>query len=275
MSRDDPQHAADDHAYQAFARKMALFEDGPTTTRLEQLTSAGVALPEPEAIADGDLRSKLWQVLAELAKLRTYIDQTDHLSDRELYAILWRDVLREDVPAIDEIGFSHCVNLLSNGGEQETRLYLMYYADDEWRRHWHDDFPDDVMPARADPPYNRDCLLPRPEYELGAEAREWLQANWNPSALATNRFGNSADALAFVEQLYAAGATAVTIDGLMFLPNHDWTPYADTLLVELPADAAMRRQLFELFEHFGRPDEHDDHGPLLDSGQHRVRLWWD
>lgn len=275
MSDHESPRAPADLDYQEFARKMALFEDGPTTTRFEQLRSAGIDLPDANAIADSDLRTKLWRVLAELAKLRVYLDQTDHLSDRDLYEMLWRDVLREEVPAIDEIGFNHCISLLSNGGDEETRLYLAYYADDEWRRQWQIDFPDYVMPAPADPPYNRDCLLPRPNYELGPEARAWLTANGSASALATNRFGNTENALRFVEQLYAAGASDVTIGGVTLLPNHGWSPYADTLIVELPASREQRHTIFELMESVGRPDEHERFGPLTDSGQERIRLWWD
>lgn len=273
MTSDESRRSANDRDYQEFARKMTLFEDGPTTTQFEQLTSAGVELPDPDAIADVDVRAKLWQVLVELANVRTYLDQTNHLGDRELYATLWRDVLREDVPAIDEIGFNHCVNLLSNGGAKETLLYLKYYADDEERQQWKKDFPDDVM-EHADPPYNRDCLLPRPDHELGPEAREWLGANWSASALAGNRFHGTAQALTFVEQFYAAGARHVRVDHVMFLHSHLWTPYADTLIVDLPNDHTRRSELFELMEGTGQPDEHDRLGPLLDSGQESVRLWW-
>jgi hypothetical protein len=78
-----------------------------------------------------------------------------------------------------------------------------------------------------------------------------------------------------VEQLYAAGAKEVWVGGMVFLPNHDWTPYADTLMVELPAEAGARHTTFELIEHAGRPDEHDRLGPLLDTGRTRIRLWWD
>jgi hypothetical protein len=261
--------------YQEFARKMALFEDGPTTTRFEQLSTAGVELRDPDAVADVDVRAKLWQVLAGLATFRTYLDETDHLGDRELYAALWRDVLREDVPAIDEIGFDHYVNLLSNGGEEETFLYLKYFADDEWRQQWMRDFPDYVLPTSVDPPYNRDCLLPRPGHERGSEAREWLRANWSGSALASNRFQDTAQALAFVEQLYGAGAQEVRVDHVMFLHNDRWAPYADALIVDLPTHDARRSGLFELIEGTGRPDEHDRLGPLRDSGQKSVRLWWD
>lgn len=270
----------DEHQqYKEFARKMMLFEEGPTTTNFEQLTAAGVQLPEPDSIPDADIRTKVWEVLAGLTKLRVYLDHTDHLSDRELYAKLWHDTLRTDVPAIDEIGFSNHVQLLqADGTEPETSIYFRYFADEEWRRDWVKEDPTYAMPPHENPPFNRDCLLPCADYEGMPEAVEWLRANWSSSALASNRFGNTAAALKFVEQLYAAGATMVAIDNIMMLPNHDWTPYADTLIVDLPEDPVRRRELFELMKEVGQPDED---GPnsieelLMDHGQSSVRLWWD
>lgn len=93
-----------DDGYEEFARKMRLFEDGPTTTNYQQLMEKGVELPDPESISDDDLRTKLWEVLSGLAELRVYLGDTDGLSDRELYAKLYHDVLRIEVPAIDDIG---------------------------------------------------------------------------------------------------------------------------------------------------------------------------
>ena len=124
--------------------------------------------------------------------------------------------------------------------------------------------------------YNRDCLLPRPDHELGPEAREWLGANWSASALAGNRFQDTAQALTFVEQLYAAGARRVRVDHVMFLHNHLWNAvrrHPDRRSTQ--TDHTRRSELFELMEGTGQPDEHDRLGPLLDSGQESVRLWWD
>jgi hypothetical protein len=256
---------------------MRLFEDGPTTTNFQQLIEKGVELPEPDSVGDADIRTKLWAVLAGLAELRVYLDHTDHLSDRELYAKLWSDTLRSEVPAIDEIGFNSQVQLLQcDGVEPETSLYLRYFADDAWRTDWQKEDPDYEMPPHEGPPFNRDCLIPCPDYAGLPEAAEWLRANWGSSAFASNRFGATAHALNFVEQLYAAGATMVAIDNIMMLPNHDWTPYADTLIVVLPDDRACRRELFDLIEHDGRPDEWDKSDePLSDFGQNSIRLWWD
>ncbi|HLJ25854.1 MAG TPA: hypothetical protein VKY85_04025 [Candidatus Angelobacter sp.] len=55
---------------------------------------------------------------------------------------------------------------LGSGSEEDNQLYLKYYADDDWRRHWHENFPNDPLPAREDPPYDRDRLLPKPDYGL-------------------------------------------------------------------------------------------------------------
>lgn len=261
-------------SYAEYARKMDLIMYGPTTTYFEQLREAGIQLPEPDSVADADIRTKLWEVIAGLAKLRAFLEHTNHLNDRELYARLWHEVLREETPAIDEIGFNSNLGLRIGEDDAETALWLKYYADETDREIWLKDFPGDKMPAHEDPPFTRDDVLPG-SHDTVAEAAAWLRANWSDSAFATNRFGTTAKAIEFVDQLYAAGATQVCIDNEMMLPNHDWTPYADTLLVRLPEDPAKRSVLFDLMEHVGKPDEDGDSQPLIDCGQKEVRLWWD
>jgi hypothetical protein len=150
---------------------------------------------------------------------------------------------------------------------------LRYYADDEVRKDWAKDFPDSELPPHETPPYDRDRLLPRPPDEQGPEALEWLRANPNPSGLATNRFSTTDQAVKFVEALYAAGATNIAIDNILLLPNDHWAPYADTLLVDLPEDRAQRREVFDLVEEIGRPDDEDE--PVIDCGQPTIRMWWD
>jgi hypothetical protein len=260
--------------YEEYARKMDLFMDGPTTTHFEQLRDAGVELPEPDAVDDADLRRKLWEVIAGLAKLRVFLDHTNHLTDRELYSKLWHEILRVETPAIDEIGFSTHVQPDFPDSEDGLQTHLKYYAGDAERESWSKDFPGDSMPAHQDPPFHRDDLLPGPA-ETVAEAAAWLRANWGETAFAANRFGATENALAFVNQLYEAGATQVCVDNEMMLPNHDWTPYADTLLVRMPEEPHKRRALFELMEHTGRPDEGGGDWPLIDCGQPQVQLWWD
>src|SRR5215213_4011358 len=109
----DPKEFKD--SYEEYARKMDLFMDGPTTTQFQQLREAGIELPEPDSIPDADLRTKLWEVIAGLEKLRAFLHQTNHLDDRALYSKLWHEVLRVETPAVDEIGFSTEIDLVRLG----------------------------------------------------------------------------------------------------------------------------------------------------------------
>jgi hypothetical protein len=264
------------NSYDEYARKMDLFMDGPTTTYFHQLLDAGIELPEPDSVADSEIRTKLWEVVAALEKLRAFLERTNHLNDRELYAKLWSEVLRGETPAIDEIGFTAHLDLIHAGEDDaDTQLYLKYYADDADRERWQADYPTDNMPAREAPPFSRDDVLPGPS-ETVAEAAAWLRANWSELAFATNRFSTTASAITFVDELYRLGATHVYVDNVVLLPNHDWTPYADTLLVGVPEDHQQRSRLFAFMKDIGRPDEDgNDDLLLIDCGQREVRLWWD
>ena len=150
-------------AQEAFWRSIVELETAPQTTNFRQLEEAGITLPDPASLDDVDVTAKLWEVIDALAKLRVFLSDTDHLNDRELYAVLWKDVLREEVPdvATDPDGAWH-VQLLSGGSDENTRLYLKYYADDTYRKAWIEDFPDYELPAHEDPPFDRDSRLPRP-----------------------------------------------------------------------------------------------------------------
>ena len=150
---------------EAFWKHVVEYEEAPWTTNFQQLESAGVSLPPPDALTDQELTAKLWEVIHKLALLRVFIEDTDHLSDRELYTNLWTDSLREETVDLPPAANSAChIQLLSGGSEEDNWLYLKYYADDAWRQHWHEDFPDDPIPAHEDPPYDRDRLLPKPDY---------------------------------------------------------------------------------------------------------------
>jgi hypothetical protein len=152
---------------EGFWKYVVDYEEAPWTTNFQQLENAGVSLPSPDSLKDEEVTAKLWEIIQKLSLLQVFIEQTDHLSDRELYAHLWSDSLREETKALPLAENSAChIQLLSGGSDEDNLLYLKYYADDDFRRHWHQDFPRDPMPAHEDPPYDRDRLLPRPDYGL-------------------------------------------------------------------------------------------------------------
>lgn len=107
------------------------------------------------------------------------------------------------------------------------------------------------------------------------EAREWLRNNANESAFASNRFGTTDAAAAFVEQLYALGAPIVHVTNIY---REDWRiqaeggPYADMLIVQLPDDATQRDSLFVLYEKEMKAEGFD---AAYGDGQQEIILWWD
>ena len=107
------------------------------------------------------------------------------------------------------------------------------------------------------------------------EALHWLQQNANPSALATNRFGTTSAALAFVEELYQLGALRVSVTNISkegWRLTSEGGPYADSLLIELPADEQQRAALLKRANL-----ERKAEGQTKEraTGQAQIEVWWD
>ncbi|MGO8787270.1 MAG: hypothetical protein ACLQVL_07790 [Terriglobia bacterium] len=150
---------------EGFWKHVVEYEEAPWTTDFEKLERAGVSLPTPESLTDPEVTAKLWEVINKLAQLRIFLEDTDHLGDRELYTTLWGDLLREETKDVllDQDSACH-YQLLSGGCDEDNQIYLKYFADEAWREWWHKDYPEDPIPDHEDPPYDRDRLLPQPTY---------------------------------------------------------------------------------------------------------------
>jgi hypothetical protein len=149
-----------------FWSEVVAYENAPWTTHFKQLEEAGVQLPAPEDLNDEELNAKLWEIIRRLAFMRVFLSQTDHLTDRELYTHLWSDLLREETKdlVLDQDSACH-LEVLGSYGEEDMHLYLKYYADEDSRRQWHEDWPEAIIPDHEDPPFDRDRYLPKPSYE--------------------------------------------------------------------------------------------------------------
>jgi hypothetical protein len=112
----------------------------------------------------------------------------------------------------------------------------------------------------------------------GPEALTWLKDNRNESALASNRFGPTENAVRFVQSLYSAGALRVVVPRANITDDEDtlkWEqgPYADAVVVELPKNAERREKVWQICareirrEGFDPTDGADD--------EDKVYLWWD
>lgn len=154
-----------------FWMSVAAYEQAPSTTHFQLLEESGLELPAPESMDGKRLAIKLWEVIEGLARLRIFLSQTDHLNDRQLYELLWREVLREiikDLPLTTASAWH--IDLAGSGSAEDTELYLKYYAGEDLRRQWAADFPDDEMPEHEEPPFDRDRYLP--QVSDGAQTNE-------------------------------------------------------------------------------------------------------
>jgi hypothetical protein len=109
------------------------------------------------------------------------------------------------------------------------------------------------------------------EYTQGPEALSWLRQNQGESALASNRFAETQNAVRFVKRLYEAGAPRVIVPQPV-IQTDQVESYADALVVSLPADPSKRNRVWKICaEELRRIGESPDDSPVED----RVLLRWD
>ena len=154
-------------ATEGFFRYLLTLEGRPTSTLAKQLIRDGIALPPPDSFTDLALTKKLQEVIAGLAKLRTYLLHTDHLSDRELYEHLWSDTLNEaDYELDDDMGqFQTTIDLVGDCSDLSLQLYFRFYADEIDREWWLEGNTGYEMPEMEPTPYDRDQHLPKAPFE--------------------------------------------------------------------------------------------------------------
>lgn len=135
-----------------------------------------------------------------------------------------------------------------------------------------------MLDTAVPPLYRSPEAMPLTCY-TGPEARDWLQKNKSGSSLAANRFGSTIEALAFVEEVYAAGATRLFVpsdairDHEAYIRKHGGQ-YADSLVIELPA--GDRKKIFKIFEREAEAEGYEDMtGPDSVIDEKYLYLWWD
>jgi hypothetical protein len=147
---------------EAFLERLLAYERADFGTNYDRLVAQGIVMPPPAELDDATLKMKLDEVIRALAGLRCFLYDTNHLSDRELYAWLYTDGLREEIADLSHIpaGAYH-TSPIGAGNDEDTQIWLKYYASDEERRRWHIEFPSDVMPRQERLPFARDRHLPK------------------------------------------------------------------------------------------------------------------
>lgn len=102
-----------------------------------------------------------------------------------------------------------------------------------------------------------------------AEALGWLDSNPQHSAFASAAFGDTNNALRYVEELYDAGATLIEVAEIHDEPwriAQEGGPYASALIVTIPQ--RRFKSVINTVLKYGCPDEFDE------VGRNKYRLWW-
>ena len=145
-----------------FLRHVLEYETAEQISLLRLLENAGLEVPAPETLDDDALKIKLKELIDRMASVGAYVLHTNHLSDRDLYDYLYHDALREETVLFPENpSYAYMIDLTGSGGEDDNATYLKYYADEEYRRQWAHDWPDDPIPEHEEPPFDRDRFLPQ------------------------------------------------------------------------------------------------------------------
>lgn len=134
-----------------FLASMLAWERAPVLPISQWLTPE-LILPRPETLDAATLHSVLWETIHKLYDMRIVLDFTDHLTDRQLYTLIYRDILPSPEKKIDlPRNFLHW-DCADTGGDPE--IWLRYYAREDERQMWAKE-NDEALPASEPPPYPR------------------------------------------------------------------------------------------------------------------------
>jgi hypothetical protein len=145
-----------------FLRHVLEYETAEPISLFRLLENSGLDIPAPDQLDHTALTVKLNELIQRMATLGAYLLNTNHLSDRDLYEYLYHNALREEAVFFPENpSYAYMIDLTGSGSDEDNHTYLKYYADEEHRKQWAHDWPDDPLPQHEDPPFDRDSSLPQ------------------------------------------------------------------------------------------------------------------
>ena len=110
-------------------------------------------LPHPENLSETELRTILDEVVQRLYEKKIVLDFTNHLSDLELYHLIYRDILPSKEKKLDHRNSYTHWDCSHAGGD--PNVWLTYYASDEDRESWAEIYYQ-PLPPKMVPTYHRD-----------------------------------------------------------------------------------------------------------------------
>lgn len=139
------------HEENEFLASMLAWERAPVLP-ISRWFEPELKLPHPDSLDDAKLHEILWDTIQALYDQRIILELTEHLSDRQLYLILYRDILpsyEKKVELPTNYLHWHCLDM-----DLDEEQWLMYYASPGERRQWLEE-SDRPLPPSLSPPHPR------------------------------------------------------------------------------------------------------------------------
>lgn len=115
-----------------FLESMLAWERAPALP-ISSWSYPELVLPRPAALDDDVLQELLKDTIDRLFNVRVVLEMTEHLSDRELYTLIYRDILPACEKKVDLPGNYLCWRCLD---ECDSETWLTYYATEAERLQW-------------------------------------------------------------------------------------------------------------------------------------------
>jgi hypothetical protein len=131
-----------------FLAQMLAWERAPVLP-ISRWFDPELVLYAPDKLNDQQLREQLAETLQRLYDQRIVLDFTEHLSDRQLYTLIIRDILPSHEKKIDlprNYLHWHCLDM-----DVQPEVWLSYYASDEEREVWSQETGQELPPQLPAP----------------------------------------------------------------------------------------------------------------------------
>lgn len=120
------------HEENSFLESMLAWERAPALP-ISCWSLPELVLPRPDSLDEDVLSSLLDDTIDRLFSVRVVLEMTEHLSDRELYTLIYRDILPACEKKVDLPGNYLCWRCLD---EHDHETWLAYYATETDRLQW-------------------------------------------------------------------------------------------------------------------------------------------
>ena len=131
-----------------FLASMLAWEQAPVLP-ISQWFDPELSLPHPDQLSESELHERLWETIERLYDKRIVLDFTDHLSDRDLYCLIYRDILPSQEKKIDlprNYLHWHCLD-----DNDEPEIWLRFYASQAEREAWAEQSAAPLPPSEPAP----------------------------------------------------------------------------------------------------------------------------